>query len=204
MCGAFSVGPISSHRQRKFALSVSQEYVDLHHAEFSLPESKVIISKSGSNKLTLHPVIHEPVIILHGLLGSKRNFSTLGKSLARQLKKRRRILAVDLRNHGENEDWRDEMGYPTMAGDVISFLDSQGIEKCVIVGHSIGGKVANAVALLYPERVSGLVVLDISPVEYTDDNWSWKAVKHIIEELVKIPLEKYITKKEVDVELGKQ
>uniref|UniRef100_A0A7S2L2V5 AB hydrolase-1 domain-containing protein n=1 Tax=Leptocylindrus danicus TaxID=163516 RepID=A0A7S2L2V5_9STRA len=50
---------------------------------------------------------HTPVILLHGLLGSKRNFASLGTSLTRQLQKKRRVLALDLRNHGENEhDWR--------------------------------------------------------------------------------------------------
>ena len=41
-----------------------------------------------------------PVLLLHGLLGSKRNFSTLGKALSTQLDRKRRVLALDLRNHG--------------------------------------------------------------------------------------------------------
>ena len=57
-----------------------------------------------------------PVLLLKGLLGSKRNFSTIGASLAAQLLKKRRIVGVDLRNHGENtHDWRDGMSYQEMA-----------------------------------------------------------------------------------------
>ena len=44
---------------------------------------------------------HTPVLFLHGLLGSKRNFATLGKTLGIQLDKPRRVLGVDLRNHGD-------------------------------------------------------------------------------------------------------
>ena len=48
-----------------------------------------------------------------------------------------------------------------MAQDVVNFLTSQNIEKVILVGHSMGGKVAQALALLYPQFVEGLVVLDI-------------------------------------------
>jgi pimeloyl-ACP methyl ester carboxylesterase len=43
----------------------------------------------------------KPVILLHGLLGNKRNFATIGSALSQRLEKKRRILGVDLRNHGE-------------------------------------------------------------------------------------------------------
>lgn len=84
---------------------------------------------------------NDPVILLHGLLGQKRNFASLGNSLALQLETKRRIFAVDLRNHGDNtHDWRDEMSYSQMAKDVIGFLESIGIQRAVLVGHSMGGK----------------------------------------------------------------
>ena len=51
-----------------------------------------------------------------------------------------------------------------MAQDVVHFLKSQNIEKIILVGHSMGGKVAQALALLHPEFVEGLVVLDIALV----------------------------------------
>ena len=68
-----------------------------------------------------------------------------------------------------------------MAEDVVNFLMSQNMEKIILVGHSMGGKVAQALALLYPEYVEGLVVLDIAPVTYTrEDDPHWRAVEDIL------------------------
>ena len=79
----------------------------------------------------------DPVFILHGLLGQKRNFSSIGSTLVNQLKKRRRIFALDLRNHGDNHhDWREEMSHSHMANDVLALMDDLGFEKVVVVGHS--------------------------------------------------------------------
>jgi pimeloyl-ACP methyl ester carboxylesterase len=132
-----------------------------------------------------------PVLLLHGLLGSKRNFSSLGRMLGIQLDQPRRILGVDLRNHGDSQH-AECMSYVEMAQDVIEFLDSQKLEKIVLVGHSMGGKVAQALALLYPHRVEGLVVLDIAPVKYLRDlDPHWKAVEdilHAIHEVIESPM----------------
>ena len=146
----------------------------------------------------------DPAIILHGLLGSKRNFASLGSSLAAQLSKRRRIIAVDLRNHGENseETWTEDMSYSGMARDVvIGLLDRLEISSCVLIGHSMGGKAAKAAALLYPERVSGLVVMDIAPVEYTcERDAHWSTVKGTIDAIAGVSLEGK-TKRDVDLAL---
>jgi len=64
------------------------------------------------------------VILLHGLLGQKRNLASLGSAFATQLELKRVIYAVDLRNLGDNtHDWRVEMSYSHMAHDVIAFID---------------------------------------------------------------------------------
>ncbi len=120
-----------------------------------------------------------PVLLLHGLLGSKRNFASLAISLGNQLEKQRRIIGVDLRNHGDS-DHAPEMTYTIMAQDVVEFMNSQGLEKVVLVGHSMGGKIAQAMSLLYPDRVDGLVVLDIAPVVYSSKDPHWKAVEDIM------------------------
>jgi len=87
-------------------------------------------------------VQNTPVILMHGLLGSKRNFSSIGTALSRQLKKKRRVFAVDLRNHGDNDasNWKSSMSYGDMADDLLHFLDLNGMEKAVLVAHSMGGK----------------------------------------------------------------
>lgn len=102
-----------------------------------------------------------PLIVLHGLLGQGRNW----QGIARRLGDLRRVLLVDQRNHGASP-WADGMTYPALAGDVIALLDAQGIASADLLGHSMGGKTAMAAALLHPDRVRSLVVVDIAPVPY--------------------------------------
>jgi esterase len=104
-----------------------------------------------------------PVVILHGLLGSARNWS----SFAKQLGATHRVFALDLRNHGASP-WADEMTYDQMAEDVRAFLARQGLPAAVI-GHSMGGKVAMRLALAHGQEVLRLVVVDVAPVAYGRD-----------------------------------
>lgn len=102
------------------------------------------------------------LVLLHGLFGSSVNW----RGVAKQLAENRRVLAMDMRNHGRS--FHDtSMGYPAMARDVLDTLDGLGIERADLVGHSMGGKAAMAAALDSPERVHRLVVVDIAPVVYT-------------------------------------
>lgn len=100
-----------------------------------------------------------PVVILHGLFGSARNWATVARSLGET----RRAIALDLRNHGESP-WAEDMSYAAMAGDVRDVIAPLG--RCAVIGHSMGGKVAMVLALLYPGLVERLVVVDIAPVAY--------------------------------------
>ena len=101
------------------------------------------------------------LVILHGLFGSSRNWASIAKVLAA----RHRVYSVDLRNHGESP-WSDEMTYAAMADDIAALLHRLGIEKPMLLGHSMGGKVAMALALTQPQRVAALAVVDIAPVTY--------------------------------------
>lgn len=104
-----------------------------------------------------------PVLILHGLYGSGRNW----RSVARALAPERRVFTVDLRNHGASP-WKEAMGYLEMADDVRRLIQRQGLQRPALVGHSMGGKVAMAVALMYPDEIARPVVVDIAPVAYAD------------------------------------
>ncbi|MGK7870118.1 alpha/beta fold hydrolase [Falsiroseomonas sp. E2-1-a20] len=103
-----------------------------------------------------------PVVLLHGLFGAGQNFGTVQKALAAE---GFRVLALDLRNHGDSPHGA-EMGYAAMAGDVAETLRAEGAWPAAIIGHSMGGKVAMALALAEPEGVSRLLVADIAPVAY--------------------------------------
>lgn len=104
-----------------------------------------------------------PVVILHGLFGSRRNWGNVVKRLA----DRREVVTFDLRNHGHSPH-HDDMDFPTMAGDVLAAADDLGYDRFTVVGHSLGGKVAMALAMRAPERLDRLVVVDVAPVRYTD------------------------------------
>ncbi len=104
-----------------------------------------------------------PVIILHGLFGSSSNW----RSVARALAPLHRVLCVDLRNHGASP-WAETMGYADMAADVLALMQAQRLRRPWVVGHSMGGKTAMALALMDPAAVGGLVVVDIAPVAYAD------------------------------------
>ncbi len=103
----------------------------------------------------------QPLIILHGLYGSSDNWLSHGK----QLSDRFQIHLVDQRNHGHSPH-SDEHNYTAMEGDLLQYMDEQQIERAVLMGHSMGGKTAMFFALEHPERVSALIVVDMSPVGY--------------------------------------
>ena len=102
-----------------------------------------------------------PVVLLHGLFGSARNLGGLARALSGQ----RRVLSMDLRNHGESGH-DPAVDYAILAADVAQTMDAAGAPAAALVGHSMGGKVAMRLALTAPARVSRLVVADIAPVPY--------------------------------------
>ncbi len=104
-----------------------------------------------------------PVVILHGLFGSGSNW----RRVARELAASHRVLAVDLRNHGASP-WADSMSYLEMADDVLQLIERERLSRPAVIGHSMGGKVAMALALMYPQQVGRLTVVDIAPVVYAD------------------------------------
>lgn len=103
-----------------------------------------------------------PFVILHGFLGMGDNWKSLGNRWADD---GYQVHLVDQRNHGRSFH-DDEFSYELMAEDLKKYCDVQAIEKCILLGHSMGGKVAMQFAVTYPERVSKLIVADIAPKAY--------------------------------------
>ncbi len=104
---------------------------------------------------------HPPLVILHGMLGSSRNWQTVGRELAAA----HHVFALDLRNHGSSPRV-DAMSYEEMMEDVRAWLDAQKLERVTLLGHSMGGKTAMLLACRYPARVERLMVVDIAPRNY--------------------------------------
>lgn len=127
-----------------------------------------------------------PVIIMHGLLGSKANWNAISKILHSNTK--RKVLAVDARNHGDSPH-TTELTYNHLVEDLRALMIDLSIERATFIGHSMGGRAVMLMALRYPELVEKLVVVDISPVavspglsimpKYFEAMMSVKLVKNI-------------------------
>ena len=132
-----------------------------------------------------------PLVLLHGLFGSARNFGTVQREFARH----RRTIALDLRNHGTSPHGPD-MRYATMAVDVLQTLDTLGALPATLLGHSMGGKVAMQVALMQPDAVAHLIVADIAPVPYPPH------LHAIAEAMAALPLTPGVTRAQADAALA--
>ncbi len=102
------------------------------------------------------------MLVLHGLLGSARNWLSTGRDLAKHF----HVLALDARNHGKSPH-APEMDYAVMAADLLAWMDAHHLPKATLTGHSMGGKTAMLLACRHPERVERLVVVDIAPKDYS-------------------------------------
>jgi esterase len=120
------------------------------------------------------------LIFLHGLFGNSNNWRSISYSSA--IRDRRRSLLVDLRNHGDS-DHHIDMTYPEMAQDLARLMDHLKIEKCTLLGHSMGGKIAMNFATLYPERLDGLLIIDSAPKDHRDSPNIYGGTKKIVEQV---------------------
>ena len=115
--------------------------------------------------MTLHSRIEgegTPIIILHGFLGMSDNW----KSLATQFASAGfQVHALDLRNHGKSFH-SNEFNYEVMVEDVKNYIQVHQLTKSVVLGHSMGGKVAMLLATMYSNLVSKLIIADIGPKYY--------------------------------------
>ena len=132
-----------------------------------------------------------PVVLLHGLFGAARNFGAVQRALAPRF----RVIALDMRNHGESPHAAD-MRYPLQAEDVHDTLRSLGVASAAVIGHSMGGKAAMALALAWPEQVGRLLVADIAPVIYQHGNTS------IAQAMQAIELTPALTRQQADAALA--
>ena len=79
------------------------------------------------------------------------------------------VIALDQRGHGESQ-WAEPPAYATenFAADLLGFIDTLGLERVALVGHSMGGHNAMSFAAWHPDRVSALVIVDSRPTIPTD------------------------------------
>ncbi|CAD5289353.1 MULTISPECIES: alpha/beta fold hydrolase [unclassified Imperialibacter] len=148
-----------------------------------MSDKKLFFRKLGQGKA---------LIILHGLFGASDNWLTIGKSLSEHFE----VYLVDQRNHGQS--FHDpEHNFDVMAEDLGNFIKENNIAQPIILGHSMGGKVAMNYALSHPGKLEKLIIVDISPRGYK--------VHHdqILEGLKSIDLGSLESRKEADDQLAK-
>lgn len=105
----------------------------------------------------------KPFLILHGLFGMSDNWSSLAKRWAQDCGVE--VHMLDMRNHGQSPH-SDTHSYEAMAEDVLEYMRDRGFESAIIMGHSMGGKVAMHLATMEPSAVEKLCVVDIAPKSY--------------------------------------
>ncbi|XP_028036592.1 protein ABHD11-like [Bombyx mandarina] len=102
-----------------------------------------------------------PILVIHGLMGSKKNFESIAKNIAATTKNT--AITVDLRNHGDSPHTSSHT-YLELAADISHLMKKVSVKRAKIVGHSMGGRTAMVLALTENPKVASLVVVDISPV----------------------------------------
>ncbi len=138
--------------------------------------------------------IYQTLFIFHGLYGRGKNWQTFSKKLSQ--KENQLVVTVDLRNHGGN-NFEENISYILMKNDIITLFNYLGVKNTNILGHSMGGKLAMVIALLEPKYVNKVIIADISPIEYNNDE------NEIINSLLIINLKSIKNRNEADKFLSK-
>ncbi|MFT5814145.1 MAG: esterase [Psychroserpens sp.] len=132
------------------------------------------------------------IILIHGLFGRLENLNMVAKALAENF----RVTSVDVRNHGDSFH-HSVMNYPAMAQDIADVMQHLAINSAVVLGHSMGGKIAMELALTMPELVEKLIIADIAPVEYPPHH------SQIITGLKSLDFSVIMQRKDADKQLAK-
>lgn len=133
----------------------------------------------------------QPLMILHGLFGFSDNWQTHAKKLAEYY----RVILVDLRNHGHS-DWDNEFSYEIMADDVKELVDDLQLSELILVGHSMGGKVAINFAQKHEELLEKLVIVDMGTKGYAMHH------DHILKGIHSVKLEGVKSRREAEVQMS--
>ncbi len=135
----------------------------------------------------------QPLIILHGLFGQSDNWNTLAKKFA---EKSFEVYIVDLRNHGLSPH-SDVWNYQAMSNDILELINENNLRHIILLGHSMGGKVAMHFAIQHQELLDKLIVVDIATKYYPPHNLE------VLEALNAVDFNIVKNRKEVEIILSK-
>ena len=135
------------------------------------------------------------LFIFHGLYGRGKNWQSFAKKMSENEKTT--VVTVDLRNHGGNI-FKENMSYTLMMEDIFDLLNYLEIKKTNLLGHSMGGKLAMLITLLKPNYINKLIIADIAPINYANDN------QNIIDALYNLDLNLIKNRNHADELLSKE
>jgi len=133
------------------------------------------------------------IILLHGLLGSSDNWMNVGRHVSDYYT----VHLLDMRNHGRSPHSQD-INYAIMAEDVAMYIKDNHIVRPIVIGHSMGGKVAMYLALYYSDSAERIIVIDIAPKSYSGGH------EYIINAMLEAPLSQFSTRHEADTWLSER
>ena len=131
------------------------------------------------------------MIVLHGLFGMLDNWKTFARHMEGF-----EVFLVDQRNHGKSPR-SDDFSYPLLAMDILEFLDDHDLKSVILLGHSMGGKAAIQMAHDYPDRISQLIIVDITTKYYPPGH------TEIFDAVLGLDLEMIKSRREADDALSK-
>jgi pimeloyl-ACP methyl ester carboxylesterase len=129
----------------------------------------------------------QPLVILHGLFGFSDNWQTQAKKFSEYY----RVILVDLRNHGHSP-WSPDFSYALMAEDLTQLVQKLGLQQVILLGHSMGGKVAMHFAQKHSNYLDKLIVVDMGVKSYPMHH------QHILEAFNRIDLTRMSARSEAE------
>ena len=130
----------------------------------------------------------QDIIIMHGLFGMSDNWNSLGKKFSEHYK----VHLVDLRNHGRSPHSKG-FDYELMSQDIFEYIEDNNIYKPILLGHSLGGKVAMKFAFTHSNKIEKLIVVDIAPRRYNTDFF-----QTLLQTLSRLPLDKITNREDIE------
>lgn len=132
------------------------------------------------------------LIIMHGLFGMSDNWNTIGKQFAKYCK----VHLLDLRNHGRSPHSK-EFDYEVMCQDLLKYIKDNNLNKPIILGHSLGGKLAMKFAFTHSNMLEKLIVVDIAPRKYNVDFH-----QNLLQKLYRLDLNDFVKRSDIEEALS--
>jgi pimeloyl-ACP methyl ester carboxylesterase len=146
------------------SFAFAQTETDMTTPEAAAPAQGQYANVNGINLYYETRGSGQPLIVLHGGLGSTMMFDAVAPALAET----HQVIAVDLQGHGRTEDIDRPMTYEDMADDIAALVTELELGQVDIMGYSLGGGVALQTAIRHPEVVRKLVLVS---TPYSRSNW---------------------------------